>query len=85
MPSLRTEGGRKNIAGVRIRELRGKLGLTQEELAAQLQLLGMDGERGVVKRMENGTRYINDLELKVLIAFFGAHFEYVTYEYLMEG
>lgn len=85
MPSMRTEQGRKNIAGIRIRELRNKIGLSQEELATQLQLLGLEGERGVIKRIENGSRYINDLELRTLVTFFSAHFDYVTYEYLIDG
>lgn len=63
--------GKKNLIGARIRELRRAKGLSQEQMAAQLQLLGMDSERGVVKRMENGTRFVTDLELCLLAEYFG--------------
>ena len=39
-------------------------------MAAQLQLLGMDSERGVVKRIENGSRFVTDLELCLLAEYF---------------
>ena len=38
-------------------------GLFQGPAAAQLQLPGMDSERGVVKRIENGSRFVADLKL----------------------
>lgn len=47
---------------------------------AQLQLMGMDAERGVIKRIENGTRAVSDLELRVLARYF-----HVSYEYLIDG
>lgn len=47
---------------------------------AQLQLLGMDAERGVIKRIENGYRAVSDLELQILARFFN-----VSYQYLIDG
>lgn len=47
---------------------------------AQLQLLGMDEERGVIKRIENGDRAVSDLEIQLFSQFF-----HVTYEYLIDG
>lgn len=47
---------------------------------AQLQLLGMDAERGVIKRIENGDRAVSDLELQILAQFFN-----VSYQYLIDG
>lgn len=52
--TLRSEGGAKNLVGPRVRLLRKELGLSQEQLMAQLQLLGMDAERGVIKRIKSG-------------------------------
>lgn len=80
MGHLRAEDGKKNLVGVRIRTLREEAGLSQEGLMAQLQLLGMDAERGVIKRIENGDRAVNDLELRLLARYFK-----VTYEYLIDG
>lgn len=80
MARLRAADGKKNMSGVRVRALREKAKLSQEELMAQLQLLGMDAERGVIKRIENGDRAVNDLELRLLAEFF-----HVTYDYLIDG
>lgn len=62
--------GKKNLIGPRVRELRRAKGLSQEQMAAQLQLLGMDSERGVVKRIENGSRFVTDVELCLLAEYF---------------
>lgn len=80
MGHLRAENGSKNLVGPRIRQLRKAAKLSQEQLMAQLQLLGMDSERGVVKRIENGDRAVNDLELRILSQFFR-----VSYSYLIDG
>ena len=47
---------------------------------AQLQLLGMDLERGVIKRIENGDRAVSDLEIRLLARYFN-----VSYKYLIDG
>ena len=77
---MRAEDGSKNLVGPRVRALRQKAGLSQEELMTQLQLLGMTSERGVVKRMENGDRAGSDLEVRLLARYFK-----VSYEYLIDG
>ena len=58
--------GKKNISGDRIREARQKRRLTQEDLAAKLQIEGVIMERDSVSRMEIGTRFVTDYELMVL-------------------
>lgn len=80
MGHMRTEDGKKNLVGSRIRALRMKEGLSQEKLMAQMQLLGMDSERGVIKRIESGARAVSDLELQAFARFFK-----VSYEYLIDG
>ena len=70
MARLYAPDGKKNLIGHRVRELRRAKGLSQEQMAAQLQLLGMDSERGVVKRIENGSRFVTDLELCLLAEYF---------------
>ncbi len=59
-------GGRKNICGNRVREARVRRKLTQEELAAKLQVEGLTLERDSVSRIEIGTRFVADFELVVL-------------------
>lgn len=80
MPKLLTSDGLKNDIGPRVRDLREKWGLSQEALMAQLQLRGFDGERGIIKRIENGSRYVSELELRILVQYFG-----VSYDYLLDG
>lgn len=58
--------GKKNICGDRIHEARCKLRLTQSDLAAQLQVAGITMERDSVSRIEIGTRFVADYELREL-------------------
>ena len=58
--------GKKNISGGRIREARLRRRLTQEDLAAKMQLAGVLLERDSISRMESGTRFVADYELSVL-------------------
>lgn len=57
--------GKKNICGERIREARFKQHLTQADLAAQMQINGVIIERDSISRIEIGTRFVTDYELKV--------------------
>ena len=51
--------------------LSGRLGLSQEELAVKLQLLGLQVGQMAVSRMETGKRIIPDFELPVLAQALG--------------
>lgn len=59
-------GDSKNIIGQRVRRLRKTQGLTQRALAAKLQLQGLDCTELTVLRIENGTRFVPDYEVKIL-------------------
>ena len=58
--------GKKNICGERTHEARCKLRLTQSDLAAKLQINGIIIERDSVSRIELGTRFVADYELREL-------------------
>ena len=58
--------GSKNVCGKRVKEIRKNLNLSQENLAAKLQLEGVIIERDSVSRIEIGTRFVADYELAVL-------------------
>ena len=58
--------GRKNICGERVKKARRKLKLSQQMLAAKLQLSGVIIERDSVSRIEIGTRFVADYELLAL-------------------
>lgn len=56
--------GKKNICGDRIHEARCKHRITQSDLAAQLQVAGIIIERDSISRIEIGTRFVADYELR---------------------
>lgn len=58
--------GQKNISGERIREARVKQRMSQSELAARLQVKGVNIERDSLSRIETGTRFVTDYEIVVL-------------------
>lgn len=55
----------KNVVGPRIREARYRGGgkITQEQLAARLQSLGIDLDRTAISKIENGRRPVTDAEI----------------------
>lgn len=58
--------GKKNICGDKIHEARCKLRMTQSDLAAKLQVNGIIIERDSISRIEIGTRFVADYELREL-------------------
>ena len=70
--------GKKNVSGERIREARLKRRLTQEGLAAKLQIEGVIMERDSVSRMEIGTRFVTDYELMVLSKVLGVSLKWLV-------
>lgn len=57
--------GKKNISGEKIRQARIKKRLTQDNLAAKMQIEGITIERDSISRIEIGTRLVPDYELPV--------------------
>ena len=55
----------KNIVGARVRQARlgKKPKLTQQRLAAKLQTLDWDIDRGGLAKIESGIRQVTDIEL----------------------
>jgi transcriptional regulator with XRE-family HTH domain len=60
-----------NVVGSQIRKVRGRLGLTQEQLAAQCQLSGLDISRSTLGQIEARLRYVTDEELIALACLLG--------------
>lgn len=60
-----TYKGKKNLCGDRIRIELLKKRMTQMELAAKIQLQGITLERDSISRIEIGTRFVTDYELKL--------------------
>ena len=58
--------GKRNISGDTIKKLRKARKLSQQDLAARLQVAGISIERDSISRIENGSRFISDFELKAM-------------------
>lgn len=63
MKLYRYMDGKCNASGATIRNLRESAGLSQEQLAAKLQLLGLSLNQKAVSRIETGDRIVPDFEL----------------------
>ena len=72
--------GRKNLCGDKIREARNKNRLSQSDLAARIQLAGVTIERDSISRVEIGTRFVADYELKIFAAVLGVSVEWLLSE-----
>lgn len=71
---------RKNVCGIRIRELRKKKKITQKKLSIMAQLEGYDfiTETAIIK-LERGTRFVPDYEISIF-----AKLLETTPEYLLQ-
>ena len=67
--------GRKNICGDRLREAR--VVQRQEDLAAKIQTMGVNMERDSISRIEIGTRFVSDFELKVFAKALGVSVDWL--------
>ena len=69
--------GKKNICGQRLKDARLRKRLTQSQLAAKLQTEGILIERDSITRIEIGTRFVTDYELRALSQILGVSLEYL--------
>lgn len=76
----RTDANGKNIIGERLKLLRNAAGLSQRDLARELQLIGIDMDKNVITRIETNKRYVTDFETQALKQLFN-----VSYDYLIDG
>ena len=67
--------GKANIIGKRILELRKKQKLSQEELAAQMQLNNIEISQKVISRIEKQERFVTDYELLMFARVLGVNIE----------
>ena len=58
------KNGTINSCGERIKELRQTLGISQNDLAVKLQLVGLGITQKTISRIETGDRVVPDYELK---------------------
>lgn len=75
---IHKQDGKCNISGCRVRTSREKADLSQEQLAARIQLAGLSITQKVISRIETGSRVVADYELEYLADALG-----VTVYYLL--
>ena len=73
-----------NVVGPQVRKVRGRLGLTQEQLAAQCQLAGLDISRSTLGQIEARLRYVSDEELIVLASLLDVAIDHLYPEDLLK-
>ncbi|MCC8111037.1 MAG: helix-turn-helix domain-containing protein [Ruminococcus sp.] len=66
MFKLKAQNGRNNICGQNLTKLRHEKGWSQRRLARELQLSGYDVDHHFIRRIENGQRFVTDMELVIL-------------------
>lgn len=70
MFKARTADGRNNIVGIKMKELRIALKISQRELSDRLQIVGLDIDKNAVQRIESGQRFVTDIEILTIAKCF---------------
>ena len=65
MYKIKAPDGTNNLCGKQIAVLRKQKKLSQRRLAARMQLLGYDVDHYFIRRVENGERFVTDIDLKI--------------------
>lgn len=55
--------GKLNLCGLKIRDLRINMKLSQRALVDKLQLQGIDLSKNAIQQIESGERFVTDIEL----------------------
>lgn len=66
MFKLKATDGYNNITGKKLIEIRHRLNISQRKLAKMMQLAGYDVDHHFIRRIENGERFVTDMELVAL-------------------
>ena len=66
----KTDHGLNNLCGNKIAILRKDMNISQRILADKLQLSGLDLDKNAIQRIECGKRFVTDIELVSIAAFF---------------
>lgn len=75
MKLYRYMDGNANASGRKIKELREAAGLSQEQLATKVQLVGLNLNQKAISRIETGDRVVPDFELLFFSEVFGVSVE----------
>lgn len=65
MFKIKAADGSNNLCGTKISCIRKEKKLSQRRLAAKMQLLGFDVDHYFIRRVENGERFVTDIDLVI--------------------
>lgn len=65
MFKIKANDGTNNLTGSKIAEIRKSKKLSQRKLATKMQLLGFDVDHYFIRRVENGERFVTDIDLVI--------------------
>ena len=65
MFKIKAKDGGNNLCGKRLKEIRKSRNLSQRKLAAKMQLSGYDVDHYFIRRVENGERFLTDIDLVI--------------------
>ena len=65
MFKVKASDGKNNITGQKIMRIRKEKKMSQRKLAAKMQLLGYDVDHYFIRRVENGERFVTDIDLVI--------------------
>lgn len=65
MFKIKAADGTNNLSGKRIARIRKEKKLSQRKLATKMQLLGFDVDHYFIRRVENGERFVTDIDLVI--------------------
>ncbi len=76
--------GNKNVICKALRHFRKKRGLSQEQLAARMQVMNVNLTQGLISRIERNTRIVTDYELACLCRALGVTVEEMLADFYEE-
>ena len=71
MFKIKAADGTNNLCGRRVAQIRKEKKLSQRKLAAKMQILGFDVDHYFVRRVENGERFVTDIDLVIIARALG--------------
>lgn len=71
MFKIKAADGTNNLCGRRVSQIRKEKKLSQRKLAAKMQILGFDVDHYFIRRVENGERFVTDIDLVIIARALG--------------
>lgn len=65
MFKIKAPNGKNNLCGEKLAEIRKSQKISQRKLASKMQLMGYDVDNYFIRRVENGERFVTDIDLKI--------------------